>query len=267
MSEPYLYTVTNNVATFSINDAPFNLMSVEYIDRLEEQLPEVLSDDTIRAMVFTGEGADHFSAGMNLKQIPEGVKKAGSPEAFFAQRHRVLDMIEFGGKPAVATLFGFCLGGGLELPLACHFRLAADEGAQIGLPEMDLGTVPAWGGSARLPRAVGRQYALDMILRGRKIDGKEAYHIGLVTELLPIDQLKHRAQALGEELAAQPRLAVKSMLETVVGFETKSQAESLEDEKRAVAANRGTADSMEGMMAFMEKRDPVFNKELNKELE
>ena len=177
MSDPYLYTVTNNVATFSLNDAPWNLMSLEYIDRLEEQLPQVLADDGIRAMIFTGEGLDHFSAGMNLKQIPEGIKRAGSPEAFFGQRHRVLDMIERGGTPAIATLYGYCLGGGLELPLACHFRIAASTGAQIGLPEMDLGSVPAWGGSARLPRAVGRTYALDMILRGKKIDGQEAHRI------------------------------------------------------------------------------------------
>ena len=93
MSDPYLYTVTNNVATFSINDAPYNLMSLEYIDRLEEQLPDVLKDDGIRGMVFTGEGLDHFSAGMNLKQLPEGIKRAGSPEAFFGQRHRVLGAI------------------------------------------------------------------------------------------------------------------------------------------------------------------------------
>ena len=259
MSDPYLYTVTNHVATFSINDAPWNLMSIDYIDRLEEQLPEVLADDDIRAMVFTGEGLDHFSAGMNLRQIPEGVKRAGSPDAFFAQRHRVLDMIETGGTPAIATLFGYCLGGGLELPLACHFRLAADSGAQIGLPEMDLGAVPAWGGSARLPRAVGRTYALDMILRGRKIDGAEAHQIGLVLELLPIADIKPRAQALGEELAAQPRQAVKSMLEVIVGFETKTHHESMADEIAAVAANRGTADSAEGMRAFMEKRKPVFN--------
>ncbi len=259
MTDPYLYSVTNNVATFSINDAPWNLMSVEYIDRLEEQLPEVLADDAIRAMIFTGEGEDHFSAGMNLRQIPEGVKRAGSPEAFFGQRHRVLDMIENGGTPAIATLFGYCLGGGLELPLACHFRLAANAGAQIGLPEMDLGSVPAWGGSARLPRVVGRSYALDMILRGRKIDGQEALHMGLVTELLPVADLKARAQALGEELAAQPRQAVKSMLEVIVGHETKTLEQSMADEMAAVAANRGTADSMEGMRAFMEKRKPVFN--------
>lgn len=260
MADPYLYTVTNNVATFSINDAPWNLMSLEYIDRLEEQLPQVLADDGIRAMVFTGEGLDHFSAGMNLKQLPGGMKRAGSPEAFFGQRHRVMDMIENGGTPTIATLYGYCLGGGLELPLACHFRIAADSGAQIGLPEMDLGSVPAWGGSARLPRAVGRTYALDMILRGRKVDGEEAYRIGLVTELLPVGKIKQRAQALGEELASQPRSAIKSMLDVIVGCETKTLAESLADEAKAVADNRGTPDSQEGMNAFMEKRKPVFNR-------
>ena len=259
MADPYLYTVTNNVATFSINDAPWNLMSLEYIDRLEEQLPDVLADDHIRAMIFTGEGLDHFSAGMNLKQIPHGIERAGSPEAFFGQRHRVLDMIETGGTPAIATLFGYCLGGGLELPLACHFRIAADTGAQIGLPEMDLGSVPAWGGSARLPRAVGRTFALDMILRGKKIDGQEAYRVGLVSELVSIETIKDRAQTLGEELAAQPRKAVKSMLDVVVGHETKTLEESMSDERAAVAANRGTADATEGMRAFMEKRQPVFN--------
>ena len=173
MTDPYLYTVSNNVATFSINDAPWNLMSLAYIDRLEEQLPEVLADDHIRAIVFTGEGLDHFSAGMNLKQLPDGIKRAKSPEAFFDQRHKVLDMIERGGTPTIATLFGYCLGGGLELPLACHFRIAAATGAQIGLPEMDLGTVPAWGGSARLPRAVGQTYALDMILGEEKLMGRK----------------------------------------------------------------------------------------------
>ncbi|MDZ7684723.1 MAG: hypothetical protein U5O39_06715 [Gammaproteobacteria bacterium] len=90
MPDPYLYSVTNNVATFSINDAPYNLMSLEYIDQLEEQLPAVLGDDSIRAIVFTAEGLDHFSAGMNLKQIPDGIRRAGSPETFFGQRHRAL---------------------------------------------------------------------------------------------------------------------------------------------------------------------------------
>lgn len=262
MSDPYRYSVANHVATFSIDGAPWNLMSLEFIDRLEEQLPEVLADDGIRAMVFTAEGLDNFSAGMDLKQVPAGVERAGGPEAFFQQRHRVLAMIENGGTPAIATLFGFCLGAGLELPLACHFRIAADTGARIGLPEMDLGSVPAWGGSARLPRAVGRTHAIDMILRGRRIDGAEAHRIGLVTELVPVNELKARAQALGEELAAQPRQAVRAMLGVLVGHETRTPEESLADEMAAVAANRGSADSREGMRAFLEKRKPVFNQAL-----
>ena len=101
--------------------------------------------------------------------------------------------------------------------------------------------------------------ALDLSWRGRKIDGQEALRIGLVTELCPIDTLKERAQVLGEELAKQPRLAIKGMLETIVGCESKGLAESLLDERAAVRQTRGTADSQEGMRAFLEKRDPVFN--------
>jgi enoyl-CoA hydratase len=163
------------------------------------------------------------------------------------------------GKPSIATLFGYCLGGGLELPLACHFRIAATQGAKIGLPEMDLGTVPAWGGSARLPRVVGRDAAIDMILRGRVIDADEALRIGLVSETCTVGDLKKRAQELGEELAKQPRLAVKGMLDTLVGFETKTLQQSIEDERAAVHLTQGTPDANEGMLAFLEKREPKFN--------
>ena len=260
LKDPYLFSVKNNVATFSVNDEPFNLMTVDYIDRLEEQLPDVLADNDIRAIVFTAEGLANLSAGMDLRQIPEGIKRSGSAEAFFSQRHRVLEMIETGGTPTIATLFGYCLGAGLELPLACHFRIAASEGAKIGLPEMDLGSVPAWGGSARLPRVVGSPHALDMILRARKIDGAEAFRIGLVTELVPLELLKARAQALGEELAAQPRLAVKGVLDTVVNFGSKTIQESVEDEKQASQNSLNTPDWQEGMAAFLEKRKPIFNR-------
>lgn len=253
--------LTNNVATLSNNDAPYNRMTLEYMDELEAVIPELGEDPQVRALVFTAEGLEHFSVGMNLKQFPEGVERKGSADAVLDQRLRVLDMIENLGKPSIATLFGYCLGGGLELPLACHFRLAASEGAQIGLPEMDLGSVPAWGGSARLPRCVGRDHALDMILRGRKIDGPEAYRIGLALEVCPVAELKDRAQTLGEELAAQPRLAVKGVLDTIVGFESRSQEQSIRDERAAVLATRGSADSAEGMRAFMEKRPPVFNRD------
>ena len=144
-------------------------------------------------MVITAAGDEHFSVGMDLKQLMSGAQARGGFEAVLDQRLRVLSLIEQLDKPVIATMFGYCLGGGLELPLACHFRLAATEGARIGLPELDLGTVPAWGGTARLTRTVGRAHALDMILRAKKIDGPTALAIGLVHELHPIAELKAKS--------------------------------------------------------------------------
>ncbi|MEC7209911.1 MAG: enoyl-CoA hydratase/isomerase family protein [Pseudomonadota bacterium] len=252
-------SIKNNVATISNNDAPYNRMTLEYMDALEAALPGLGADDKVRALVFTAAGEEHFSVGMNLKQLGEGIEKKGSFDAVLDQRLQVLSHIENLGKPSIATLFGYCLGGGLELPLACHFRIAAADSAKIGLPEMDLGTVPAWGGSARLPRVVGRDAAIDMILRGRMIDANEALRIGLVSEICPLGDLKKRAQELGEELAKQPRLAVKGMLNTLVGFETKTLQQSIEDERAAVHLTQGTPDANEGMLAFLEKREPKFN--------
>ena len=257
--EPITISFENNVATITNNDAPYNRMTLEYMDALEEALPELGADENVRALIFTAAGEENFSVGMNLKQLGEGVRKKGSFDAVLDQRLRVLSMIENLGKPSIATLFGYCLGGGLELPLACHFRIAAAQGAKIGLPEMDLGTVPAWGGSARLPRVVGRDAAIDMILRGRVIDADRALRIGLVSETWPVGDLKKQAQKLGEELAKQPRLAVKGMLDTLVGFETKTLQQSIEDERAAVHLTQGTPDANEGMLAFLEKREPKFN--------
>jgi len=247
------------VTILAINDAPYNRMSLEFMDELERLVASLASDDAVRAIVITGDGDRNFSVGMNLKQLPQGIKEKGSADALFDQRLQVLSAIENMGKPWIATLFGFCLGGGLELPLACHFRLAAAEGAEIGLPEMDLGTVPAWGGSARLVRCVGRDHALDMILRAKKISGPEALRIGLAQEVWPNVELKARAIALAEELAAMPRLAVKAILGCLVGAETKTLEQSISDERAAVHATQSTPDQVEGIMAFLEKRKPVFN--------
>jgi enoyl-CoA hydratase/carnithine racemase len=198
---------------------------------------------------------------MDLKELPKGVQQMGGIEAVFDQRLRVLAAIEDLDKPVIATLFGYCLGGGLELPLACHFRLAAEEGAQIGLPEVDLGTVPAWGGTARLTRCVGRDHALDMILRGKKISGPEALRIGLVHEVWPNAELKERAQALAQELAAGPAIAVSGVLRAVVGSADKTLEEALAAEREAVLRTMGTKDQAEGMRAFLEKRKPNFTGE------
>lgn len=259
-SEPIRIERRGAVTVLTNDDAPYNRMSLAFMDELERLVAEISQDDSVRAVVLTGAGDENFSVGMNLKQLPAGIEAKGSFDAVLDQRLRVISAIENMGKPWIVTLFGYCLGGGLELPLGCHFRLAAEDGAQIGLPEMDLGTVPAWGGTARLVRCVGRDHAIDMILRGRKISGPRALEIGLVNEVWPNAELKDRAIALADELAAQPRLAVRAVLECLVGSETKTLAESLRDERAAVHATSNTPDQIEGMMAFLEKRDPVFNK-------
>ena len=258
---PLLLERDGHVATLTINDAPHNRMSLDFMDALEEQVAKLATDPSVRAVVLTGAGEANFSVGMDLKQLPQGVQRKGSIEAVFDQRLRVLDAIENLPKPVIATLYGYCLGGGLELPLACHFRLAAAEGAKIGLPEMDLGSVPAWGGTARLTRCVGRAAALDMILRARKISGPEALRIGLVHEVWPLDELKPRAQALAAELAGMPPIAVAGVLEAVVAGEFLPLDEALAAERRAVLRTMGTKDQREGMRAFLEKRKPSFTGE------
>lgn len=260
MPEPLLLTrPSDGVAVISINDDPLNRMTLELVDRLSGVVDEIAADESIRAFVLTAEGSTSFSVGMNLKQLPEGIEAAGDVDTFFDQRLDLIRRIETMGKPSVATLFGHCLGAGIELPLGCTFRLAAAEGANIGLPEMDLGSTPAWGGSARLAKLVGTHDALNMILRAKTVTGPEALAIGLVTEVWPLPELKDRAVDLAVELAARPRLAVKGMLEALHDSEHKTLDELLAAERRALKATLGSADVREGMMAFLEKRPPVFN--------
>lgn len=263
MADPLILTKRDDgVAIVSTNDDPLNRMTLEYVDMFSEVVDDIAADDSIRAFVVTAEGTTNFSVGMNLKQLPEGVKRAGSVDAFFDQRLDLIRRIETMGKPSVATLFGHCLGGGIELPLGCTFRFAAEEGANIGLPEMDLGSTPAWGGSARLAKTVGRQHALDMILRAKTLTGPEALAIGLVNEVWPLAELKDRAIQLAVDLAKQPRLAVKGMLEALHDAEHKTLDQLLAAERAAVHATMGTPDATEGMMAFLEKREPVFNQDV-----
>ena len=173
MEESLILEIDDAVAILTINDAPYNRMSLSFMDALEEMVTKIEKDDSIRAVVLTANGLDNFSVGMNLKQFSEGVEKKGSSDALFDQRLKVIAAIETMQKPWIVTMFGYCLGGGLEVPLGCHFRFAADEGAQIGIPELDLGAVPAWGESARLAKCVGENQAMDMILRSKKISGKK----------------------------------------------------------------------------------------------
>ena len=259
MPDPIIVRHEEAVKILSINDAPYNRMSLDFMDRLEELVKEISSDTSTRAVVLTAEGNENFSVGMNLKQFAEGIERKGSADTLLDQRLKVIRAIETMGKPWIATLFGYCLGGGLEVPLGCHFRLAATSNAQIGLPEMDIGAVPAWGGSARLTKCVGEHHAIDMILRAKKISGSEAYRIGLVHEVHPIGEIKTAAISLAHSLSQMPAGSIRSMLNVIVDGREKPLEEIIKAERKAVIDNRGTADSREGMLAFLEKRDPIFN--------
>ena len=258
---PLLLEQDGAVVTIAINDPPRNRLGLAFMDELETRVAELAADKSVHAIVLRGAGDEHFSVGMNLMQLPEGVSRMGSIEALLDQRLRVLAAIESMEKPWIAVMRGYCLGGGLELPLACHFRVASAEGAKIGLPELELGTVPAWGGTVRLTRCVGRDQALDMILRGRMISGAEALRIGLVHEVWPNDELQQRAHDLAQELAAGPAIAVAGVLRSIVGAQDKTLEDALAEERRAVIQTMGTKDQREGMSAFLEKRKPEFTGE------
>jgi len=247
------------VAIIIIDDAPWNRMTLEFIDQLEVLIPELEEDASVRAIVIRGAQEQNFSVGMNLKQFVQGAQVKGGVDALLDQRLQVLSRIENLKKPVIAVMCGYCLGGGLELPLACHFRFAAQEGAQIGLPEMDLGTVPAWGGSARLSRCVGRDHALDMILRGKKISGPRALEIGLVNEVWPNDLLQSKAIELAHELSSQPPLAIEGVLKAVIQGEFVPLATAINLEREAVNKTAASKHRAEGMQAFIEKRKPDFS--------
>ncbi len=255
-----VYERRSAVAVVTINDPPHNRMSFAFMNELESLVDEIAADSGVRSVVITAAGDQNFSVGMNLKELAPTLGDRRRVDEILDQRLRVLSAIENMGKPWVATLFGNCLGGGLELPLACHFRLAAEQGARIGLPELHLGSVPAWGGSARLVRTIGRDSAMNLILRAKTVSGPEALDLGLVTEVWPNAELKQRAMDLAGELAALPAGAMAAMLRCLVNSDDRTLAESLQDERAAFHATLGSPDMIEGMSAFLEKRQPEFNR-------
>ncbi len=253
---PVLCRQEDFVATVTLNRPPHNPLSMAAIDRLEELFTELASDETVRAVVLTGAGDRTFSVGADIKEFGTGIEKMGL-KGFIEQRLRVADRIENLPKPVVCAIRGACVGGGLEFALACHFRIAS-EGARIGLPEIELGIVPAWGGTQRLTRTIGRAHALDMILRAKKIGAEEAHRIGLVNEVCTPDELLERAQALAAELAGKPPVAVAGILKAVIDGGALPLREGLALEYEAVEATSRTEDAQEGVIAFFEKRKPVF---------
>lgn len=244
------------VATLVLDDAPNNAISLAMVDRLESLVAELASDDSVRVIIVTGAGKRAFSVGANIKEFGVAIERMGLGR-FIAQRLGVIAAIENLGKPVIAAINGLCIGGGLELALGCHFRLAA-RGARMGLPEIELGIVPAWGGTQRLTRTVGRAHALDMMLRAKLIEADEALGIGLVQSIHAAEDLGGAARALADELAAKAPLAVAGILKAVVSGGELSLQEGLALEMDAVVTTASSNDSREGISAFLEKRPPRF---------
>jgi len=257
--QPVLIEKTGFVATLELNAPPHNPLGMSMIDRLEELFLELHMDKSVRAIVLTGAGDRSFSVGADITEFGPAISKLGL-EKFIGQRLKLIDRIENLSKPVICALRGACVGGGLEIALGCHFRLAA-EGARIGLPEIELGIVPAWGGTQRLTRAIGSANALDMMLRAKKIGAAEALRLGLVHEVCPPEALLSRAHALAEELAEKPPLAVEGILKAVVQGGPLPLKQGLALEFDALTATSGSADAREGIQAFFEKRKPVFRGE------
>jgi enoyl-CoA hydratase len=246
----------DQVVSLILDDPPNNAISLAMVDRLQEAAGELAADDGVRVVIITGAGEKAFSVGANIKEFGVGVQKM-TLEGFLRQRLDVIAAFESLGKPVIAAINGLCIGGGLELSLGCHFRIATST-ARIGLPEIDLGIVPAWGGTQRLTRTVGRAHALDMMLRARKVDAEHALRIGLVHQVCEPAELANAAKALAAELAGRAPLAVQGILRAVIGGQDGTLEQGLALELEAVKRTAASRDAMEGINAFLQKRAPRF---------
>jgi enoyl-CoA hydratase/carnithine racemase len=211
---------------------------------------------TIRGVILTGAGNKAFIAGADIGELAQVTAFEAEQSSRFGQD--VLDLIENLGKPVIAAVNGFALGGGCETAMACTIRLAVDS-AKFGQPEVKLGLVPGGGGTQRLPRLVGKGRALQIILSGETISAQEAYRIGLVNEIVPAAGLIQRAEVILKQIAANAPIAVKFALEaTNKGMEA-SQSEGLLLEASYFGLCAATEDKKEGTSAFLEKRPPQFH--------
>ena len=244
------------VATITINrPAVRNALNDATLGAIDDAVPELDADPEVRVILLTGAGDKAFVAGADINELSRATPVTGRTLALRGQA--VFDRIAATGKPVIAVINGFCLGGGCELALACTFRFAADT-AEIGQPEINLGIIPGYGGSQRLPRLIGRDRALDLILTGRRVPAAEALALGLVTRVYPAATLRAEALAFAGELAAKAPIAVRFALEAVRGGLEQPLAEGLAYEATLFGLVAATDDMREGTRAFLEKRPAQF---------
>lgn len=242
----------DRVATIVLNrPGALNVLDTETLLLLREAISEIEKDEGIRVVIITGEG--HFCAGADIRELKDKNHKAA--EAFSRLGHEVCNHIEGMGKPVIAAVIGYALGGGCELAISCDMRLAG-EGAKIGLPEINLGLVPGFGGTQRMARLVGIGKAKELIFAGKIIGAIEAESIGLINSVVKDDEVMPRAMEMAALLSEKSPL-VLSMAKRLINGNQEIQA-GLEKEISAFTSCFEAKDHIEGIKAFLEKRKPVF---------
>ncbi|MBS3784935.1 MAG: enoyl-CoA hydratase/isomerase family protein [Anaerolineae bacterium] len=253
--------VEDRIALLTIDHPPVNSFNAQVVTELDEAVDELMADDEVKAIVVTGGGTNAFVAGADIPEIRELLE---NPEGDYAEARAFIERgqgvhrkIETATKPVIAAINGFCLGGGLELAMACHMRICSDR-ARLGQPEMNLGLIPGWGGTQRLPRIVGKGKALEMILTGDMITAQEAYRIGLVNKVVPAGAILKEARGLARKIVSKSKFPVAATLRAVTEGLEVTVEEGLEIEKKQFVGLADTEDIREGLSAFLEKRQPEF---------
>lgn len=242
----------DHVCVLTVNHPPANAWNLATMEEFELALDEVENDSDVRVIIITGAGEKCFSAGFDVSDAANADKTSIKGQALWRRVDRF-------PKPTVAALNGFALGGGCELAMACHFRIMVDHPkARIGLTELNLGLIPAWGGTQLMPRLVGRAKALDLILFSKKIGAHEALRVGLIDRVSTPDQLMNDALEFANLLAERPPIAVGCILKAVAAGTYEGIDEGLKIERESSQILSKTEDAREGIMAFLEKRAPEF---------
>jgi len=254
--ETLLVTIANRVATVTVNRPDkLNALNARAKEELLALFTALRDDPSVAVVVLTGAGEKSFVAGTDIAELT--ALDAVTGREFAAGGQRVFDAIEGLGKPVIAAVNGYALGGGCELALACHIRIASEK-ARFGQPEVNLGIIPGYGGTQRLARLIGRGRALEMILTGAQVDAAEALRIGLVNKVVPHAELSARSQLMAEVIAGMGARAIALAMEAVNAADQTTLREGLAREAELFGDCCGTEDFKEGTTAFLEKRKPAF---------
>ncbi len=253
------YTIQDRVATLVIDRPPVNALDLQTLRELAGAVDELNGNPEAKAVVVTGGGQTAFVAGADINRFADIVRAKNEQAAreMMETGQQVFNLIERSRKPFIAAINGPALGGGLELAMACHIRIAGDR-ARLGQPEANIGIIPLWGGTQRLSRLVGPAKAAEMILTGDPISAQEAKALGLVNMVVPGDAVLRQAAGLAKKIASKSAVVIAATMEAI-GASLDSQLEDgLRVEQQQVEKLTRSEDAAEGMMAFVEKRQPVF---------